>query len=588
MSRLPLVALVFTLFGYTQIRVDERPGAPHLRFTTGYVVPVHLNSDGYAGIEFERLRAALESAMSSWAVDGSTFRFERDPAGVDGDTPAIDGRNIVRFEANRLPPEVDPRSVLAFTSPVSAVCNGVLIEVDITFNAVGAVWSTADGVDAADVETVALHELGHFLGLDHSDDNRAVMFPSIVERVRRDLRADDLAGVRAIYGPGIGVRCERNGDCVRSEVCALLLTSDQQAQARCGPPLGGGEAGDRCRSAAGPCDNGCQNGLCLNDDSCSVLCVADNDCPNGWICVDQDFGEGVVNGLCVDLDGCEEGPEQCARAQACVVGPHPSDPEQLIQFCVDSGPRAIGTACVQHAQCAGGICSEGTCAQMCPRAGCPDGFECADRPLAIDAARTVPVALCVAQAPTIDCSSDAMCPAPLVCGAVEVEGERVARCVLGSGDAAGAICFSDDRCRSGQCVEGRCAAFCTEGADCPEGWRCTGRSILVADRSICAPTVDAPPPDAGLGADAALDPEADAALEVRDAATEGPDSAAPAADAGARRSDPDGGVVVIRRSGASSGGCSQGGNGPSAPRGPLSLLVLAGGLVAIRRRRAAE
>ena len=82
------------------------------------------------------------------------------------------------------------------------------------------------------IETVAVHEFGHFLGLDHSRDENAVMFPTIVERVRRDLRADDLAGVRAIYGAGLGVSCERDGDCVDDEVCGFSFTSGEPSSIR--------------------------------------------------------------------------------------------------------------------------------------------------------------------------------------------------------------------------------------------------------------------------------------------------------------------------------------------------------------------
>jgi hypothetical protein len=49
-----------------------------------------------------------------------------------------------------------------------------------------------------DVFTVALHEAGHGLGLNHSDDPDAVMFPFYNEPVA-DLRPDDINGIRALY-----------------------------------------------------------------------------------------------------------------------------------------------------------------------------------------------------------------------------------------------------------------------------------------------------------------------------------------------------------------------------------------------------
>lgn len=51
-----------------------------------------------------------------------------------------------------------------------------------------------------DIETVALHEIGHNLGLLHTQVPGAVMFPSVSpDFVRRDLQPDDLAGLRSLY-----------------------------------------------------------------------------------------------------------------------------------------------------------------------------------------------------------------------------------------------------------------------------------------------------------------------------------------------------------------------------------------------------
>ena len=50
-----------------------------------------------------------------------------------------------------------------------------------------------------DIFTVMLHELGHSLGLGHSDVFGSVMEP-IYAGSRRTLHADDLAGIQAIYG----------------------------------------------------------------------------------------------------------------------------------------------------------------------------------------------------------------------------------------------------------------------------------------------------------------------------------------------------------------------------------------------------
>lgn len=59
-------------------------------------------------------------------------------------------------------------------------------------------WSLTGTGGTFDTETVALHEIGHLLGLDHSSVVGSVMFPSY-GGVRRSLTQDDLDGVRQLY-----------------------------------------------------------------------------------------------------------------------------------------------------------------------------------------------------------------------------------------------------------------------------------------------------------------------------------------------------------------------------------------------------
>jgi len=61
--------------------------------------------------------------------------------------------------------------------------------------------SRASSDAAVDLESVAVHEIGHLLGLGHSGEPSAIMYPTITSRTRKvDLAEDDVAGIQNLYG----------------------------------------------------------------------------------------------------------------------------------------------------------------------------------------------------------------------------------------------------------------------------------------------------------------------------------------------------------------------------------------------------
>jgi hypothetical protein len=81
-------------------------------------------------------------------------------------------------------------------------CSGTDLPKPIHFDETETTWAIGAVREAMDVEFVALHEMGHILGLAHSTVAGAVNWPfSSTNSTERVLTDDDIAGVRQLYPP---------------------------------------------------------------------------------------------------------------------------------------------------------------------------------------------------------------------------------------------------------------------------------------------------------------------------------------------------------------------------------------------------
>jgi hypothetical protein len=172
-----------------------------------------VSNQGATDVSVSDLQATLDRAFTTWqSVPSATIAYQ-----FGGLTAALpgrdDGASTLGFQ-NR--PELD--RVLASTSFLVDRVTGALVESDIFFNTAFP-WSVSSAGTAGryDLESVALHEIGHFSGLGHSAlgetevrdtggrrvlGAEAVMFPIAFAPgtiAARTLKADDIAGISDLY-----------------------------------------------------------------------------------------------------------------------------------------------------------------------------------------------------------------------------------------------------------------------------------------------------------------------------------------------------------------------------------------------------
>jgi hypothetical protein len=149
---------------------------------------------------------AVRRAMNTW--NGADFNFtflysgetDHRPYHSGDDPDSTDEMSVIGWTDLSL-----GYGVLARTYDIFECDTGEIVEADIEF-ADQERWSALETPPPLfpswyDVESIALHELGHVLGLNHTPISTAAMYYSIGPgSVKRDLHADDISGVRSLYG----------------------------------------------------------------------------------------------------------------------------------------------------------------------------------------------------------------------------------------------------------------------------------------------------------------------------------------------------------------------------------------------------
>lgn len=362
-----------------------RAGDAPVRWETGLPIPLRVSQLGSDNLGPAASRAAIARALARWeAVGCAVVAFAVDEAADTAAPDATvvlggprDGQNDLVFVESGW---TMGRYVLGVTAPM--IGEHGIEEADIAFNGQDVIW-TDNGEGGIDLEAVALHEVGHLLGLQHNlgpfnADRQPTMAPQIGRRAEsRSLEEDDVRGICYLYP-----RDPEAITCADDDACGMILdhdagTGDEQYGGRlhCGPDTGrcdvlerfiaGGSAlGDRC-GAPWACADGLWCQPTPGGPTCTRSCHPGGaDCGAGFQCA-LGAGPFADAGVCLPATGEPSapgtGPAGCILSATCAAGsyclPTPADDRRLcVPLCRadDPGSCPEGARCQTYGGATGG------------------------------------------------------------------------------------------------------------------------------------------------------------------------------------------------------------------------------------------
>lgn len=171
-------------------------------------------------VTFAQTEQVMKSAFASWTSaacpGGGTPQMqvtEAAPAVCDEHeyNQSAGNANIILYHDDVWPYEGQSNSTLALTTVTYNLDTGEIYDADMELNSADNQFTLGTtGTIDFDLPSIVTHETGHFLGMAHSHDMTATMWPEYVPGTTtlRKLSADDIAGICAIYPP-----TPANNDC---------------------------------------------------------------------------------------------------------------------------------------------------------------------------------------------------------------------------------------------------------------------------------------------------------------------------------------------------------------------------------------
>jgi hypothetical protein len=486
--------------------------------------------------------AIIQEAFDTWSSERCTDLQNRFTGTTDGNTTIFlegdtDGRNrVVYVSANQWPVSSDGALAVTQSSYTGNQRGWEIAEADIAFNG-GVTWSSNPDRRSFDLQSTAAHEIGHVLGMQHSDNPAATMYFSTPpgDESQRVLHNDDEAGICYLYPAGRHTCTNGRTDC--PEVVGRNDRGNEVSYGQQGCTDGvctfGGELGNLGEPGE-PCENfaDCEVELiCITysgEGLCATECNTNSPrCDSGFECIgfrgvddgsgaclpegpaDGEFGDpcessgDCASGLCVGTgdgnaaictDYCSIRRQDCPTGGVCLgLRGEPEDRGA----CLPEGNGDPGTACNSLADCPGGRCLQGPdrvfrCREDCSGPGddgCANGTACTQSDSGFACFEAGDRALGDACSNFWQCRTLICLQNPrtdnYVCSDLCDDGCPAGFSCDGAGGTRG--CFPEDEGPEAQCGDDRCSGDETEETcpeDCAEARQSCGDNICEGDETV--------------------------------------------------------------------------------------------------------
>jgi hypothetical protein len=207
--RLPTVAIALVLFcvgwsSYAFVSLQAGP-TPFSWGGTPVTYAIHTAAD--PKITSGADEAAVRLSFKAWEDVGSSrmaFIEDTSQTRTRTDWRSDDLRTVLWDTDNESGFFSGAAGLVAITPVDFDPSNGAILDADILFNARNYTFSTDQTPGTFDIQNVCTHEVGHFIGLDHSAVVGATMnpFANTQDTRLRSLEQDDIAAASAIYPQG--------------------------------------------------------------------------------------------------------------------------------------------------------------------------------------------------------------------------------------------------------------------------------------------------------------------------------------------------------------------------------------------------